>query len=286
MFKTGKDFGSIVRSKQFLKQLAMAVVFTIVLFVSLVFFLKAYTRHGSEGRLPDFRGFTLSEVDSIGYTDQFDFFVIDSVYSDEARKGAIILQEPPPGQQVKKGRDIYVTTVAIMPEKVAMPDLLFLTLRQALNLLQTNKLRPGNLIYRPSFDFNAVLQQVFEQDTILPGTLINTGSKIDLVLGSGNIIQKIKIPFLLGKTSDEARLIANMASLNIGQEYFPPSDSTGTMKVYRQQPFPHTQIAFYPGDSVNLWYRSDAFFDFAEYMKQFRADSLQADSMIFNKGEE
>ncbi|MBN1338464.1 MAG: PASTA domain-containing protein, partial [Bacteroidales bacterium] len=284
--KSGKHVKSFFRSGQFFRHLALAFVFTIILFIGLILFLKAYTRHGNETALPDFRGMTLAEADSIGYTRQYDFFVIDSVFNDEIKKGAILMQEPGPGSNVKKGRDIYVTTVAIMPEKVAMPDLIFLTLRQALNLLVTNKLRAGHLIYRPSFDHNAVLQQMYEGDTIVPGTLINTGSGIDLVLGSGEIIRKAKIPFLIGKTADEARFTSNLASLNIGQELFPEPDTAGVMRVYRQQPSWNSQSNYYPGDSVHLWYRSDATFNFKEYLKQFSADTLNTDHMVTKTGEE
>ena len=269
------DLWRFVISGRFIVQLAIAVVVSIVLVLLVLKFLDIYTRHGDEIDLPDFRNMTIAQIDSAGLTRTFDLSVIDSVYSDELEGGTVVLQEPPPGTDVKKGRNVYLTTVAYIPEKVPVPDLKYLTLRQALHVLEASKLKPGKLIYKPSFDRNAVLQQIHLGDSIPADTIIFTGSVIDLVLGSGIAPGKIYVPFLLGKKPEEARRVAYNASMNIGKEVFMNEDEgEGTMRVYRQDPLWDTETDYYPGDSVFLWYRSEKYFNFGDYLKQFDPDTV------------
>ena len=77
---------------------------------------------------------------------------------------------------------------------VIMPDLKDLTLRQAINILESSKLNAGKLIYAPSFDKNAILEQMWNGDTVWPGDTLIKGSIIDLVVGSGDRQYKIPIP--------------------------------------------------------------------------------------------
>ncbi|GAB4310698.1 MAG: hypothetical protein Kow00127_00330 [Bacteroidales bacterium] len=266
-------------SRAFWSNLLLAAAILIVLFVGLLEFLKAYTRHGEEYVLPDFKGVRLAIVDSLGYTDRYDFMVIDSVYSDELPPGTIVLQEPQPGTRVKKGRNIYLTVVASTPEMVIMPDLQYLTLRQAINVLKINKLQTGKLIYHPSFDKNAVLAQMYMGDTIHPGDTLVKGSAIDLVIGSGDMSKPVPVPFLIGKTREEAIYDLNVASFNLGREFFLDSIMDEHQRVYMQEPRWDADFPSYPGDSIHLWYRSDTAVDFYMYKLQFLPDSLWPDSL-------
>lgn len=267
-------------SKKFFVSLAIAGIILVILFFVLVKFLDVFTRHGHEFKVPDFSGKTMQQIDSLGYTDQFDFFVIDSMYADEALKGSVVIQNPIPGSKVKKGRNIYFTIVASTPEMVYMPDLKNLTLRQAINILASNKLQTGKLMYQPSFDKNAILEQFFDGDTVFPGDTLVKGSVIDLVIGSGDRNYKIPVPFLLGLTRQEAIQDINMASFNLGSEFYLDSimdDSSN--RVFMQEPMWDSELAFYPGDSIHMWYRSADSIDFEAYLTTFLPDSLQIDSL-------
>jgi beta-lactam-binding protein with PASTA domain len=282
MDKSGSKGNSLIRfvfSKKFLINLALAFIILIVLFLLLFKFLDLYTRHGKEFIVPDYYGMTIHEIDSMGYTDIFDFFVIDSLYDENNKKGAVVIQEPVSGSKVKRGRNIYVTIVAMAPETVIVPDLRDLTLRQAINILEANKLKAGKLIYQPSFDKNAVLEQLYLGDTIAPGDTLVKGSSIDLVIGSGDKRYKIPIPFLIGKTREEAIYDLNIASFNLGNEFFMDSITDEHARVFMQDPVWDSELPYYPGDSIHLWYKSDELFDFDAYLKTFLPDSLRVDSL-------
>jgi beta-lactam-binding protein with PASTA domain len=221
---------------------------------------------------------TLEKVKAAGYDKQFDFFIIDSIFDEKYQPGAIIIQDPLPGEKVKKGRNIYVSIVASSPETVKMPDLKDLTLRQALNVLTSSRLKAGRLTYQPSFDRNAVLEQFFEGDTILPGETLLKGSVIDLVIGSGESEYNIKAPFLIGKTRKDAIYIINAASFNLGREVYTDSIMDQSARVFMQEPLWSSDLPFYPGDSIHLWYKSDELFDFEGYLKNLSYDSLPVDT--------
>lgn len=267
-------------SKSFFINLGIALGVVILVFVLLFTFLDIFTRHGKELVVPDFSGMTVNEVDSAGYFEHFDLFVIDSLYDDINKKGSIVMQDPLPDSKVKKGRNIYVTIVATMPETVIIPDLRDLTLRQAVNILESHKLKAGKLIYTPSFDKNAILEQFYQGDTAHPGDTLQKGSVIDLVIGSGEKLYKIPIPFLIGKSREEAIYDLNIASFNLGSEFYMDSVINNTSKVFMQEPMWDSELSHYPGDSIHLWYKSDSLFDFELYLQIFLPDSLRTDSLV------
>lgn len=265
-------------SKRFVWQLVLAACTILLLFLVLVQYLKYYTDHGEELVLPEFKGYTLEEIDSAGYTEIYDFYVIDSLYDETGKKGAVVIQNPLPGSKVKHGRNVYFTIVASTPEMMIMPDLKDLTLRQAINILEMHKLTTGKLIYTPSFDKNAVLEQFYMDDTIFPGDTLEKGSVIDLVIGSGERNYKIPVPFLIGLSREEAIYELNIASFNLGNEFYMDSIQDEFARVYMQEPMWDAAIPYFRGDSVHLWYKSDTAFDFDTYMQLFLPDSLRVDS--------
>jgi eukaryotic-like serine/threonine-protein kinase len=264
-------------SRKFWLSLLIALVLMGIILIALIKYLEVFTRQGKELVVPDFSGSTLPMIQAVGYDDLFSFVVVDSVYDESRLPGSVVMQNPIPETKVKKGRRIYFTVVASTPEMVMMPDLRDLTLRQALNVLEMHKLKTGKLIYKPSFDKNAVLAQFYMDDTVAPGDTLVKGSLIDLIIGSGERRYWIPIPFLIGKTREEAILELNMASFNLGVEFYIDTVEIGQMRVYLQEPMWDSELPFHPGDSIHLWYRSDELFDFEEYLNTFRNDSLIVD---------
>jgi eukaryotic-like serine/threonine-protein kinase len=180
------DFFRFLLSKRFLKHFAASVLIMAVLIGITLVFLGVYTSHGDNFTVPDFSGKTVDQVNTNPDNADFDFVVIDSVFYPEKIMGTVINQDPFPGSKVKKGRKIYLTVVSSIPEKTSMPDLKFLTLRQALSVLESCGLIVGNLEYIRTFDADAVQQQYLDGKIVRPGTRIDKGTRIDLVVGMGS----------------------------------------------------------------------------------------------------
>jgi len=270
-------FFSFLAKKKFYIHFGISIVITIIIFLAIFQFLKIFTEHGDEYEVPDFFGMTMEEIYEWDEDELFEFVVIDSLYDAKNKKETVVLQHPLPGSKIKEGRKIYFTIVAKMPEKVEMPDLIDLSLRQAINLMHAKGLRVNKLAYVSDFAENAVLEQLYEDDLIEPGTMLDKGSGIDLVLGLGDN-KKVPVPFLIGLTHDEAIDAINRASFNIGSINYLDGNDKVHSRVYRQRPDWNERTSLYRGQKVNIRLRSDEFFDFYALIQKYKPDTTSVDT--------
>ena len=250
-----------IKSKVFLRQLGLAVVIGVGLIIVLIIWLNIYTRHGQSRPVPEVRGLTLAEARQTALKNRMRFTVIDSVYTGFVPRGCIAEQMPLPGQRVKKGHMIKVTINAFNPEMVAVPDLVGLPRRQALSLIETAGLLPGQLNYVPDLSVDFVLKQTIHGREMTPGDSVQKGMVIDLVLGKGLSSQRTMIPRLAGLTLERARNEILGSSLNLGAYVFDATvaDRTDSLVafVYKQNPeyFPEASVQL--GSAVYIWLTTD-----------------------------
>ncbi len=262
------------RSRTLWVNLAVMVFLTLILVFGGLYYLKVLSRYGETIEVPNFQGLVTGELDQYSAQEYFEFVVIDSVYDDSQERGSIVAQDPPPGSTVKKGRKVYLTVVSMLPEQVRMPDLEDLTLRQARAALHSIGLRVERLEYVSNIARNAVLRQEYMGREIAPGEYVEKGSGIKLVLGGGLRISNVDVPFLIGMRRSQAVKELHMSSLNVGRErHLNPADTAGA-RVYIQRPRPIRSTTLRMGSAVDLVYRSDRAFDFREYIREYKEDSL------------
>lgn len=180
------DFFHFVFSKRFLKHFITSIGILGVLIWIVFMLLSTYTKHGQYIDVPQFAGQNIEQIIHDPAYSDFEFVVIDSVFDLKSQKGMILRQDPYPDSKVKANRKIYLTIVSTNPEKTSMPDLKYLTLRQAVSILESTGLKVGRISYIPTFDQDAVQQQSFEGRVIDPGTKFDKGSVIDLTVGMGS----------------------------------------------------------------------------------------------------
>lgn len=195
------NFFHFLGSRKFLKHIAAAVVVTMLIVWAVLLLLRFYTKHGDYLTVPDLKGQHLDQINSNPDYHDFVFVVIDSVFSPNTPRGTVLHQDPFPESKVKQGRKIYLTIVSSIPEKTSMPDLKFLTLRQAISVLESSGLKVGRLQYIQTFDEDAVQQQFYGNQVIVPGTKIEKGSVINMTVGIGSKLQE---SFNGGKTDSAA----------------------------------------------------------------------------------
>jgi len=265
-------FGFLIK-KRFYIHFGLSILLTVALFFIVLQFIKIYTNHGDTYLLPDFSGKTLEEIENERYDLLYEFIVIDSIFDTQNPKGSVVIQNPPPGSAVKQNRKVYVTLVAYSTEKVEMPDLIDLSLRQAVNSLRSKGLKINQLQYVEDFAGNAILEQLFEGEVIEPGTIIEKGSGIDLVVGLGQE-HLAPVPFLVGLTLDEAVDAINKASFNTGNIYFLDEEDPAHSRVYRQRPAWDDERRLFKGSTIDISLRLDFDFDFEALIKELRPDTL------------
>jgi eukaryotic-like serine/threonine-protein kinase len=268
-----------LKSKAFVKHLALALVAGVGMIFILIIWLNLYTHHGQSRPVPDIRGLTLQDAKHAIHKSRLKLQVIDSVYTSFVPKGCIADQIPMPGHRVKKGRTVTVTINAFNPEMVAVPDLVGLPRRQALAQIETAGLQIGQLAYISDISVDFVLKQKMHGKDIAPGDSVQKGMIIDLVLGKGLSDQHTTLPNLKGLTLERARDQILGASLNLGAYMFDETIKVAADSViafvFKQNPAYEPEATAQLGSSVYIWLTVDS-------LKlgplSASADSLKADS--------
>ena len=196
--------------------------------------------------------------------------MLDSVYTKNLPEGSIYQQDPLPNSNVKKGRNLYYVKVSEAPEKVVMPNLKNLSLRQAMVALRSNGLKISELEFVDHFARNAIVEQEFKGEVIEPGTELVKGSSIKLKVGYGRDDVRTHLPNLLAARKSDVRNILHEASLNIGREYHMDEDEHKRYRVYKMNPAYDIETLVKLGSTVDVWYRSETNFDFDSYERELK----------------
>jgi eukaryotic-like serine/threonine-protein kinase len=248
----GKDFRSQL-------VLAFAIFFGIVLSINLC--LRIITRHNSSYPVPDFKGLTLSQAVELADEENLRIQVMDSIYSSTKKRGTVVEQEPKPGFKVKKNRRIFLLMNALKPEKVSMPNIVGVSLRQAMAILESRGLVIGRLRYIPDIATNNVLKQRHDGIEINAGEEIIKGSQIDLVLGKAGGYEPTSVPDVKGLKLAEAKRKIVQSYLNIGAVEYDQSvksyDDSASAVVYKQKPDPEKYLNASMGTFLDIWLTVD-----------------------------
>ncbi len=280
------SFISFLLSKSFYKHLAIILFLGMVLFFVAIKALDIYTNNGEYIETPILKGVDVDSLMTSASDDYLLYEVVDSMYDDYALPGTVLLQNPKPGAKVKPGRKIYLTIVAKMSEKVKMPNLIDLTLRRAIEVVELSHLRVAHLDFVHDMALNAVLEQWYQGRKVPNDTLLPKYAAIELKVGDGFGKQAAVVPFLIGKSINAAMVQIMKSSLNVGRIDTLASDNfEGDLRVYKQTPMsiPSMQHKTFLGDTVDILLRSANGFDFQPWVESFMPqDSLsQGDSLLF-----
>lgn len=243
------------------KNLLIILGILIALFILVNIFLRIITRHNKELSVPDFTNMPVAEAQVIASQHHLRLEVTDSVYIKRMGRGFISRQNPIPGSQVKKNRRILLTINSVNPKQVEMPSLIGYSLRQAKIELISEGLTVGKLIYVNDMATNNVLAQKFNGEDIEAGTLIETDTPIDLVLGLNPNDAITFIPNVMGYRYITAKDLIIDNSLNLSKITFDEtvksySDSLDAV-VYRQNPAASDSIQYRIGSQVQLFFTKD-----------------------------
>ena len=256
-------------TKQGLKLIMVHTLIAVVVLVALLIvgfhWLKKYTLHGEAFAVPDFYAMTEPDVAQLAQTSDLRYEIIDSVYVNTVAPGAVVDQNPAVGAFVKRDRTIFLTINAKMAEMVSMPDLVGLSLRQAVALLQMHGLRLGTFSYEQDIAFNNVLRQVYADRDIPTGEKIAKGASVNLVLGTGVRHETTTVPHLVGCRLTAARDSLLRKNLNVGELLYDTTvrtaDDSLRAVVYRQHPasgYAWDPVSTPVGEPVSMWLTLDA----------------------------
>ncbi|MBR1872042.1 MAG: PASTA domain-containing protein [Bacteroidales bacterium] len=242
------------------KNLIWALVLVTVLVIAASIGLRVMTNHGKEITVPDFTNMNVNEAKYNAGLVDIRAEVTDSVYIRRMGRGLVYSQNPKAGSKVKKGRRVMLTINSVTPKKVQMPNLVGYSMRQAKAELLSRGLNPGKLIYVSDMATNNVLRQLRRNREIAPGTMVESGSTIDLVVGLSSNDNQTYVPDVSGMKFLRAVDAVHDYSLNIKTLHFDEgiktyADSLDAV-VYKQTPSP-SRNPMLMGSDVNLYLSKD-----------------------------
>lgn len=183
------SFTKYLTSRVFFAQLIAALAIVAILTYGFFHWITYVTNHGEEITVPNLAELSSEQVEEKLSDLDLSFEIIDTVdYNPDFPKLSVVQQEPTSGSKVKGGRTIYIKLNANTFTKVAIPDLIERTYRQAVPTLKAIGLEVGEISYIPYLGKDMVLKMLIDGKEVKAGTKVLKATKIDLVLGDGKVI--------------------------------------------------------------------------------------------------
>jgi len=213
----------------------------ILLLLLLVFLgsLALLTQHGKTMKIPSVTGLSYADAKKTLQAQGFDVQIQDSsVYYDTMRPMQVVKQFPEADNLVKINRTVYLTINRAEAPFIQMPNLVSMSFRNAMTVLSQYGLKLGDTIFKPDFARNSILDQQYKGETIKPGTSIQQGSAITLVLGNGIGGQEFIVPDLTGLTYQQGKARLDSVGLSLGAVAKDPEvrDSAESYIIWQSPP--------------------------------------------------
>jgi serine/threonine-protein kinase len=192
---------------------AICLVFILITGLSAYFTLTLFIKSEDTVIVPDFVGkdvvYVLEYLTELGLNTK----VKGSEYSSEIPKNHVIIQEPEPGAEIKKGRDVRII-ISKGDKTVLMPNLTGLSFRQARIIFEENDLCQGVLThsYNSSIEKEAIIAQY-----PLAGLMVPRGECINLLVSMGRRPRAYKMPDLNRLSLNDSIHLIEKFNLVVGE---------------------------------------------------------------------
>lgn len=248
---------SSIKNNIWIRNIILAVSVIVLLMIGINYILKMVTRHGEKNKVPNFSGMTMAEASRAAAELKLEMEIIDSLYVPSQKKGVILEQYPKPGNFVKSGRHIFLTTNTFQPKVVPLPYVAGFSLRQAKNKLVGSGFVIDRLIYVDDIATNNVLKQSYndKQVTAHSNIFAEIGSGVTLTVGNNPVDEMPMVPSLIGATVAEAKNRIWEAGFNIGSIDIDDNINYENMdqaRVYEQHPNRSFRAVYGRGVSIKL----------------------------------
>ena len=161
-----------------------------------------------------------------------------SEYTNDVPKNYVIFQEPQPGAEIKKGRDVKII-LSKGPKTLFMPNLLALSIQQANIVLEENGMCQGELsrTYHSRVEKDHVIAQVPPQ-----GAMISRGECVDVLVSMGARPKAFKMPDLIGLTLENALQSIEKVELVMGEIKSAFQKNKPRNSIVKQSPTPGDRV--------------------------------------------
>lgn len=244
-------------SKDFFIHLGIAfAIFISIAYLVFYVWLPSLTHHGETIQVPDFNSKTIDQSREIAFNAKIKLQIFDSSYAPDYKARTVISQFPKAGEFVKSNRTIYVSISTMFPPSVKMPKLIGNSLKSAEITLKSYGLSLGHISYSYGVHESEVLRQLYNTNSIQPGTNIPKGSTIDLVVSSGLSNEETILPNIVGLDLDSAKHLLRNKGLDVGIVVYEPNSTYVEGTIFKQKPFNSqndSTLKLRIGDIVDVW---------------------------------
>jgi beta-lactam-binding protein with PASTA domain len=271
-------FIRFIFTKTFWVNIGVYLVLLVIGIWAYFLYLGTKTNHGEQIHVPLLIGYHITEAQNILTQENLRDTVIDSIYVEDTPGGMVVEQNPDSGFAVKSGRKIYLTLSSYQAPKIPVPNLKSDSKRNAISQLTSMGFKIGELRYIPSICEDCVMSIEIDSNEIEPGTRLDIGTKLDLVLGGGASDQFVPVPYLIGTPLKQLENTVLNTGLILGS-VVPDEEIEDSSKalVYKQMPEPGSgEVRI--GTPINLFLTTDR-----NKLPENALDSLRTDSLYENQ---
>ena len=181
-------FDKIFRLPVYLHFLAILAVALILGYIALKS-IDSYTNHNQAVHVPDVRGLQIEEAAPFLAQSLLRYDIIDSIYSKDVAPGAIVELMPEANSKVKKNRTIYITINAKTEETALIPDIEFISYRQAYAVLKARGFMDVEYKYVEGEFLDLAMGVEYGGRMVSSGTRVPLAAKLILVISDGNVVK-------------------------------------------------------------------------------------------------
>ncbi len=236
----------------FRSKITRIVLWTLGIIVAIVLLLDNvilpwYVNHGGTLAVPDVVG--MQEADAIRVLDSLSLMPRrGEIRSDkDYPEGTVVAQNPAPPQVVKPNRRVYLT-ISGGEQLAVVPDLKGRSMRDTKFALDRAGLKLGGVKREISNEFPE--GTIVSQD-LAAGAKIKRGSYIGVTQSTGQSMDSLLVPSVIGKTLSDAQKILTQKGFKIGNISFQPNADLLPNTVIDQLPRMNDVVSY--GKSIDLF---------------------------------
>ncbi len=177
--------GNFIKQHPVVMNILYIIVTAIILSWLASLFLDFWTDHGDERIVPNVKGLSYSQAESVLKVADLTVEISDSVYDSAAKPGTVIEQSPHKNAKVKPGRIVYLTIVAFSPKTVTIPDISNVSLRQAQSIFEGLGIKKIKVVEVESEYQDLLLSAKYNGLPLSAGARIPVTATITLEVGKG-----------------------------------------------------------------------------------------------------
>ena len=179
--------------------------------------------------VPELEGCTLTEAKYMAEEVGFEVEEGDYVSDRNVPEGAVVSQTPEANSTAMKGSIIRVN-ISKGPGNGQVPDLVGKTEEEAEEILLANGFELGDVSPGASDLEEGIIFEQYPSD----GTTLQEGSTVDIKISDGSKA-KVKVPYLVGKSIDEAKILLSDAELDLGEVTHEPNTTYEVNQIIWQE---------------------------------------------------